>query len=132
MVAIDEQSEVAELAKQALSKLAGRTFRATAPGLRPDAVFYCLGALERFENMAVDEVQKIGFEIATLGMSGLDVNDPTPKYRLRSLPGEFSGLHLVSIQYVAFKIFAPQIDIGFDVSQEYEAALSMHRAKSAQ
>jgi hypothetical protein len=32
--------------------------------------------------MAPDEVQKAGYEIAILGMNGLDVNDPTPKYRL--------------------------------------------------
>jgi hypothetical protein len=47
-------------------------------------------------------------------MNGLDVNDSTPKYRLRSLPGEFSGLHLVAIEYVAFKQVTPQTDIGFD------------------
>jgi hypothetical protein len=64
---------------------------------------YCLGALERFTKMTPDEVRKVGFEIAVLGMSGLDVNDPAPKHRLKSLPGEFSGPQLVSIHYVSFQ-----------------------------
>ena len=38
--------------------------------------------LEKFEKMTSDEVQKVGFEIAILGMNGLDVNDSTPKYRV--------------------------------------------------
>ncbi len=106
---ISEIGDIAEQARQARSRLAGKSFRSVMPGMpRPDAVYYCLAALERFEKMTPDEVQKVGFEIAILGMSGLDVNDSTPKYRLRSLPGEFSGLHLLSIEYAAFKQFAPQ------------------------
>lgn len=42
---------------------------------RPDAVMYCLGAIERFEKLPLSEVQRITFEIATLGGNGLDVND---------------------------------------------------------
>jgi hypothetical protein len=91
---------------------------------------HCLGALERFERMTPDEVQKIGFEIAILGMNGLDVNDSTPKYRLRTLPGEFTELHLVSIEYVAFKQVLPGQDIGFDLSNEYRMALEMHEQRS--
>jgi len=87
---------------------------------------YCLGALEKFEKMTPDQVQKVGFEIAILGMSGLDVNDAARKYQLKSLPGEFSGLHLVSIEYVAFKQFAPEQDIGFDLAREYEMALTLY------
>lgn len=42
-----------------------------------------------------------------------------------SLPGEFSGLHLLSIQYVAFKKIAPGQNIGFDLGAEYEAAMKL-------
>jgi hypothetical protein len=55
----------------------------------------------------------------------LDINDPDQKYSLRSLPGKFSGLHLCSIMYAAFKQFAPGEDVGIDFSKEYEAAISM-------
>ena len=88
---------------------------------------YCLGALERFEKMTPEEVQRIGFEIAMLGKSGLDVNNPAPSYRLRTLPGEFSGLHLVSLMYVAFQQIAPGQDVGFDLATEYEMALALRR-----
>jgi hypothetical protein len=90
-----------------------------------DAVMYCVGALEMFEAMSVAQVQKIGFEIAMLGTRGIDVNNPESRYSLKSLPGEFSGLHLLSIQYVAFKKIAPTQDIGFDLSVEYQAALKL-------
>ena len=133
VLALSETGDVAELARQARSKMAAKSFRSVTPGTpRMDAVFYCLGALERFEKMTPDEVQKVGFEIAILGMNGLDVNDSTPKYRLRSLPGEFSGLHLVSIEYVAFKQVLPQTDIGFDLTQEYEMALTLYGQQSAE
>lgn len=127
---IDEHSEIAELARQARTKLAQRTFRAKTPATeRMDAVMYCLGALQRFAPLASAEVQKIGFEIAILGRQGLDVNDSTRKYQLRSLPGEFTGLHLMCIMYVAFKQVAPEQDIGFDLSAEYKLALEMNERK---
>jgi len=85
------------------------------------------GELERVEAMPRQEVQKIGFEIAILGQTGLDTNDSTQKYTLRSLPGRFSGLHLMSIMYVAFKIIVPDHDVGFDLSREYQAALALHK-----
>ena len=133
VLAISEIGEVAELTRQARSKMAAKSFRSVMPGMpRMDAVFYRLGALERFEKMTSDEVQKVGFEIAILGMNGLDVNDSTPKYRLRSLPGEFSGLHLVAIEYVAFKQVMPQTDIGFDLAREYEMALTLYGQQPAE
>ncbi len=52
------------------------------------------------------------------GTKGLEVNDPPPKCQLRSLPGQFAGLHLVSIGYVRFKLIDPSVDIGFDLSHE--------------
>jgi hypothetical protein len=83
---------------------------------------FCLAALRKFAEMTRDQVQGVGFEIATLGMNGIDVNDPTPKYRLRTLPGQFSGSQLLCYEYAAFKQFAPDMDIGFDVGKEFEEA----------
>lgn len=126
----NDRSPIAEMAKEERNKLAGTSFRTASGGAeRIDAVMYCLGALQRFEAMPRQEVQKIGFEIAILGQTGLDTNDSTQKYTLRSLPGTFSGLHLVSIMYVAFKSVAPDHDVGFDLSREYSAALALHKKK---
>ena len=86
---------------------------------------YCEGALERFKDMPLAEVQKITFEIAMLGSRGLDVNDPAEQYTLRSIPGKFSGLHLLCIEYVGFQIIDPKVDLGFDLSAEYAAARAM-------
>jgi len=70
-------------------------------------------------------VQGIGFEIAAVSTKGINVNDPNSEYRLRSMPGTFTGLQLVCYEYVAFKQIAPHHDIGFDVSAEYEQALAL-------
>jgi Flp pilus assembly protein TadD len=127
---IDEFGNIAELSRKARSQIAGKNFRAVTPNMeRMDAVMYCLGALEKFERMNLSEVQKVGFEIAMLGTRGININDPTPHYTLRSLPGQFSGLHLLCLEYVAFKKFAPEQDIGFDLSAEYCSALSLHQGK---
>jgi hypothetical protein len=61
----------------------------------PEGVKYCLSALQKFAAMTQTEVQKIGFEIALLGRSGPDVNNPDRTYSLRSMPGEFTGLQLM-------------------------------------
>ena len=44
------------------------------------------------------------------------------KYILKSLPGHFSGLHLVSMMYVGMKSLAPDADEGIDLSKEYAQA----------
>ena len=117
-----------DLAKEGLSRLSESSFR-EAGQARPDAVMYCLGALERFDGLAIDEVKKISMEIAVLGMSGLDVNSPEQKYTLKSLAGHFSGLHLFCIEYVGFKMFEPSLDLGFDISSEYEEAQKLFESK---
>ena len=58
---------------------------------------------------------------------GLDNDDLTDKYKLKSLPGTFSGLHLLAIMYTAFKQIDPTMDTGADFAAEYQAALEMHQ-----
>jgi len=127
VIDINEYSKIAELAGEARRKMAEQTFKDRAAGsARPDAVMYCLGALEKFQKMSLSEVQRIASEIAIKGRAGLDTNDPTQKYELNSLPGNFSGLNLVCLMYVAFKAIAADTDIGFDLSKEYAAAQALH------
>ena len=66
-----------------------------------------------------------------VGQRGLDVNNPEHTYRLRSLPGEFTGLQLVSYLYVGRKQIAPDSDVGFDLAREYEAAQALHAGTPA-
>jgi Flp pilus assembly protein TadD len=127
---INPLTEAAEQARSARTKLAHETMRgAVAGGLRPDVVMYCLGALQKFRALGTAKTQAITFEIAMLGRNGLDINDPTQKYTLKSLPGRFSGLHLVSIMYTGFKLLAPEQDAGIDLSREYSEAKRLFDAE---
>ena len=130
VIDLNGHSEIAEAAKEARSAISEKIFRERGMGAtsdRPDAVMYCLDALEKFAVRSEDEVKKITFEIATIGMNGLDVNDPAQKYSLNSLSGKFSGLHMLAIQYVGFQRIDPSLDLGFDLSQELNAAQTLFK-----
>jgi tetratricopeptide (TPR) repeat protein len=116
--------QAGELAKEGRTRIAHAILR-TKSAERPDVVMYCLGALERFAAMPQKEIERIGQEIAILGMRGLDINDAAQKYTLKSIPGSFSGLHLVSLMYVAYQKTAPGTDVGIDLSREYAEAVAM-------
>ncbi len=125
-VEINPHNKIAEIAKTARSKIAQATMReAVGGGLRYDAVMYCVGALEKREKLGPDQVRKIAFEIATLGMNGINPNDPALKYTLRTLPGEFTGLQLLCYMHVMWQQVAPEMDTGFDLRREYEQALKL-------
>ena len=64
-----------------------------------------------------------------LGAKGLSVTDPSTKYQLRSLSEDFTGLHLLCIEYVGFKIIDPNVDIGFDISAEYAEACRVRKGR---
>jgi hypothetical protein len=65
-----------------------------------------------------------------LGRSGLDIHNSEKKYQLQSLPGEYSGMQLLSYMYVAFQMLDPTVDVGADLSAEYEEAVSMFEERS--
>lgn len=88
---------------------------------------YCLSALQLF-NESPELCKTATFEIAMLGRSGLDINDPSKKYSLKSMEGAFTGLQLVAYMYVGMKILHPDADAGIDLSREYEQAKSLYRA----
>ena len=128
VIDLDARSHIADLARDGRTRLAQESFRDAIPGgVRPDAVMYLLDGLQRFEKMGRDEIQKIGFEIALMGQRGFDTNSASQQYRLKSVPGQFSGLRLVCLMYVAFQKIAPEHDVGFDLSKEYELASAMHK-----
>lgn len=115
--------EFDNLAKDLQREIAEKSF--SKDGLRMDAVYYCIGALEKYNEMAYTQIQGITFEISMLGRSGLDPSDSNTRYELSSIPGDFTALQLLCFMYVGFKILKPEIDIGFDLSKEYSAAKAM-------
>jgi len=121
-------SKVAEFAREARTIAADKSMRAAVGGaLRPDVVMYLTGALDTFEKVGAIKTREIAFEIAMKGQSGLDTNDSAQKYTLTTLPGQFSGLHLVSIMYAGFKQLDPDLDAGIDFKPEYEAVMALRR-----
>jgi len=99
---------------------------------QPATVMYCLGALQRFENMSVEQIFKIGSEIGLLGTNGIDYTSPDPRHTLKSIPGErFTGLQLLCLMYVAFQIKDPSLDLGLDFGEAYEVALKLHKGKKS-
>jgi len=123
VLAMDASSSLKELARDGLREIAMTQLK--SKGLRIDAVMYMVSALKLFEKESENRLREITFEIALKGRSGFDINNPNKKYTIRSLPGAFTGLQLVSYMYVGFKKIAPQEDIGVDLSQEYEMALQL-------
>ncbi len=85
----------------------------------------------QFQGLSQAELAPILMEIATLGQKGLPVNDPTQKYRLRSLAGEFTALQLVCLLHVGIKQLDPSQGSSFDIDKEYEAALAVYRDKGS-
>lgn len=123
-------SDIAELARSARTSIAHKSMRSSVGGgARPDAVMYCLDGLRKFRDLGKTKTGAIVFEIAMLGRSGLDINDPAKKYTLRSLPGSFSGLQLVSLMYTGIQIIDPNADAGIDLSQEFAAAQALDQQR---
>ena len=94
-------------------------------GFRPDVMMYIAGALQTFKKLGPKKRQETALEIALLGRSGLDINDSAGKYKLKSLPGNFSGQHLLAIMYTAFRQIDATMETGADFGAEYQAALKM-------
>ena len=125
-IKIGGPDDVIDIAKDRRTKIAEAGLRASGK-LRPDAMHYIQVALDRFATMTPQEIQNCGQEIALLGRFGFDINNPSKRYTLKALSGEFTGLQLVSIMYAAYQQFSPGQDVGIDLSKEYEAAVKQTR-----
>ena len=95
--------------------------------IRMDAVMYMQGAMEDFAKSPRETVGQIVMEIATLGQQGLQINDASVRYDLKSKPGDYSGLHLLSMMHVGIKLFDPSADTGSGLDREYQLAQAMKK-----
>lgn len=87
-------------------------------------VMYMIGALEYFKEMPIEEVKNIAFQIATIGMNGIN---PQKKegYNVPLIPdSNFSGYQMLAYFYVSFALSSPQIlpELQLPFEKEYEAA----------
>ena len=92
-------------------------------GLRLDVVAYLTDALKTFAKVGPAKMRAICVEVAMLGRSCLDINNSAKQYKLKNLPGNFSGLHLLAIMYAAFQQIDPSADLGADFAAEYRLAI---------
>jgi tetratricopeptide (TPR) repeat protein len=123
---LSPNSSISKAAQVALTKLAESALpNHGGRGERPDAIHYCLSALQSFANMTDDQVKPIMFEIATRGLQGMDINNPNARYSFKSIEGDFSGLKAVSYMYVAMQRLMPGVDAGIDLSNEFAKAKAM-------
>lgn len=117
---------VADMARADQTRLAHDVLRSRTTGLRMDVVTYIVDALRRFATMSEQDVGQMTLEIATLGQSGLDINNPRRTYRIKAAPNEeFTGLQLVSMMHAGVRQFQKNADTGADFDAEYATALSM-------
>jgi tetratricopeptide (TPR) repeat protein len=103
----------------------------TAPLIKPasETFNYCLDALKRFQAKPREEIFKVVSEIGLLGTKGIDHTTTGKSYTLKTLPGEtFTGLHLLCLMYVGFKIIEPTLNTGLDFKDAYEMALEVHNS----
>jgi len=122
-ISLDESTKIAGMAKDFRREIAEITLK--EKGFRSDAMFYCLAALQFFQDKTTEQVRQVTFEIGARGRQGLDINNPDKKYTLDSMDGSFSGVQLVSYMYVGFEMIDPEQDIGLDLSEEYKQALGL-------
>jgi tetratricopeptide (TPR) repeat protein len=119
---------VADIARNEINRRSNDDLHATVDGgIRMDAVMYMRGALRDFAQMPRDQVGRIVMEIATLGQNGLQINDPKVRYTLQNKPGDYSGLHLLSMMHVGLKMFDAHADSNSGLDREYAAALAFEK-----
>ena len=119
-------TQFADAAAKGANRLASQDLHDATDGeARMDAVMYMQDAMDRFDRLPPQQVGQVVMEIARLGESGLAINDPTQRYQLDSLPGAFSGLHLLSLMHVGLKRFDADADPGTNLDREYQLAQSL-------
>lgn len=123
-------SPMVERAEQELTRMASARLRANSVhGFRPDVFEYIVEALKLFDRLGEQARNQVVMEAAQIGAGGVDINNPSDRYKLESLKGkipdgrDFSALNIVSIMYTGMKQIAPHVDSGVDFSLEYDAAM---------
>ena len=119
-------SQFAEAAKQILNQAGQADLRKTVnDGFRPDAVEYMMSAMKRYAAMPREEAGRVTMEIARVGETGLEINNPSKRYSLTNLDGDFSGLQLLCYMHVGLALFDPSVDCGSGLQREFEIAKGM-------
>jgi hypothetical protein len=63
-------------------------------------------------------------------MPARTVNDPDKRYTLKTLPGDFSGLQLVSMMRAGIRMFDPDATLQTGLDREYGIAVGLRGGAS--
>lgn len=91
---------------------------------------YMLSAMQYFDKLTHEDVKKIAFEIATVGINGIS---PDKIYSIKSIPDkDFGGYEFLAYYYVSWaREFPDALDkIGLPFNKAYETALEMYKSKN--
>ena len=65
-----------------------------------------------------EEIEAVAFEVAVIGMNGINYIAGEETYTLKSIPGkQFSGIHLICLEYAGFQLTHPEIDTKIPLAQ---------------
>ena len=112
---------VAEMAQRARNRIANEQSRPERE-IRMDAVFYMRAASDDLCGKSAEEIRAIVAEIAALRQKGLEDGKAYVRYALQNLPGDFSGLQLLSILHAGIRLIDPDADTGTGLDREFEVA----------
>ena len=100
-----------------------------SPMVQMSATMFMLDALQRFSKMTTQQIEAVAFEVAVIGMNGINYIAGDETYTLKSIPGkQFSGLHLICLEYAGFQVTHPEIDTKIPLEQAYRDAKTMFDA----
>lgn len=89
-----------------------------------------LDALRRFAHMDRRQIRQIAAEVGIIGKDGITYGgDKKVTYTLERLPGEeFSGLEMLCLEFVEFKLVAPELDFQIPLDEAYRMAVQMYES----
>ena len=91
---------------------------------------YMVGAMEYLDTVSRSEVEVIAFEIAKVGITGIN---PDKHYKLDSVKGkDFSGYMLLAWYYVSWARSHPELlpKLNLPFSKAYELAITLYKSRN--
>ena len=99
-------------------------------GTNMAVAMFMVDAFEYFDNLSIEKVRKIAYEIALVGTQG--INPQQKNYAVGLIPGKlFSGYHLLAYYYVSWALAEPdKLEmLGLPYKGEYQIAKTMFKSK---
>lgn len=118
------ETYIHEAARERLARIISTTTDG-GDNLRMNVVTFCLTAIEQFTGMDRKKLHTTLLELALVGRDRLDVDDVVTTYHVRSMARSFTALQIVSYLYTGFRVMGEVMDVGIDLSKEFEAAYQM-------